>query len=72
MSKHAENVIEYIARKGCEMMDWSWYYLDEDARLCAADYYIDELIDKVGEQTPTGKMWMRYQILINKKRASIH
>lgn len=61
MNKYEMTMVWDFAAKGCERMGWDYIFMGLDAQLCAAQYYLDDIIEEIGENTPTGKRWTRLQ-----------
>lgn len=70
-NKYQLTTIWNLADKGCEMMGWYTAFLGLDAQLCAAQYYLDDIMENMSESSPTFKMWERYQSLIAHMRKSM-
>ena len=68
MNKYEMALVWKLADKGCELAGWHPAFLGLDAQLCAALYYLNELIDSVGEHTPTGRRWARWEGKIEQYR----
>ena len=68
MNKYEMVMVWDLVAKGCERMGWSDTFMEFDEQLCAAQYYLDDIIEEVGEHTPTGKRWTRIYCKIQKMR----
>lgn len=60
--------IEMLVARGCEGFGWKAAELDRDAQLFAAECAVSDLIEEVGEDTATGRMWQRYERTILQER----
>ena len=56
--------------RGCEEAGWDPWELDHDGQLFAAEIAVNTLIESVGEDTRTGRMWQRYERAIIRERAT--
>lgn len=68
MAKVNNATINVLIYRGCAIMEWEPWYLSEDEKLFAAEIAVDDLIESVGEDTPTGQMWQRYERAIIRLR----
>ena len=68
MNKYEKTLVWNLASKGCKRMGWNYIFMGLDAQLCAAQYYLDDIIEEVGENTSTGKYWTRLNSKIQKMR----
>ena len=68
MNKYKMAMVWDLATKGCERMGWDYFFVGLDAQLCAAQYYLDDIIEEIGENTSTGKYWARLDGKIQKMR----
>jgi len=60
--------VEMLVARGCESIGWKVAELDKDAQLFAAECAVSDLIEEVGEDTATGRMWQRYERAILQER----
>ena len=60
--------VEMLVARGCESIGWKGAELDRDAQLFAAECAVNDLIEEVGEDTATGRMWQRYERAILQER----
>lgn len=60
-----------LIHKGCELMGWEEWTLSDSERLCAASYYVDEIVDGIPAGCPTERMWSRHGRRIDAFRAAI-
>ena len=71
MNKYEMAMVWDLAAKGCERMGWHDAFLGLDAQLCAAQYYLNDIIEEIGENTSTGKYWTRLNGKIQKMRSEL-
>ena len=64
-------LLDSLIEKGCRMMGWDMWREDADTLLCAASYYVSELIDQVPAGCPTERMWQRHGRRIDAIRAEL-
>lgn len=64
-------LLDSLIEKGCQMMGWEVWREDTDTLLCAASYYVGELIDQVPAGCPTERMWQRHGRRIDAIRAEL-
>ena len=65
------NLLDNLVAEGCKMMGWEEWTLSATERLCAASYYVDEIVEGIPAGCPTERMWARHGRRIDALRAAL-